>query len=101
MTGHYHEEVRKVVGRVAVTLIGTAVAFCVGAVIGGAICERWLVPGWIQQYAEGGQVALAVLGYIVAGAFICAFGAFLLGVMWTTKATRRQQQPSAGTSPLF
>ena len=100
MTGHYHEEVRKVVGRVAITLIATAAAFCFGAVAGGAICERWLVPGWIQQYSEGGQVALAVLGYIVAGAFLCAFIAFLVGFMWSVKSARRQQ-PNSNAGPLF
>ncbi|HET7102657.1 MAG TPA: hypothetical protein VFI20_01090 [Terracidiphilus sp.] len=94
--GNANESVARVVRRVATTLFATAVAFCLGAVAGGLYCDLWVMPGWIKNYSEGGNLAMGVLAYIVLGAFVFAFIVFVLGAWWTIASFREQKNSRFG-----
>ena len=71
------------------TFIASAVAFCVGAWIGGAWYERRVLPDVLKKYPHDGQVGLAVAGAMIAGALVCAVIVLIVGVVLTVRTSKR------------
>lgn len=78
--------------RLLVTLIATAVAFCLGGLAAGWCCERWVVPVWARQYPHDGQLGLGVMEYAIFGAICSALVVLVLGIIWTARSTSRAME---------
>ena len=80
-------------------LLATIVTFFVGAYAGGAFCVHWVVPGWVKQYPNDGQLGLGVMEYAIVGGLIASgvvFAAGILLMVWTAQ----NQESATETSDL-
>ncbi len=51
-------------------VIWNAAGFCAGFLVGGKICEWWVLPGWEKRYPHDGQLGLGVMMYALGGGML-------------------------------
>ncbi|MDR3746829.1 MAG: hypothetical protein P4M04_01505 [Acidobacteriota bacterium] len=74
--------------RLVAMAVWTAAGFCMGFLLGGKICEWWVVPGWVKQYPHDGQLGLGVLGYAVGGGLLGGIAALASGIFLILRLPR-------------
>jgi hypothetical protein len=79
----------KAIEGIAATLGLTVVAFIVGFIVSGWVCNRLVVPGLIREYPHDGQIGLAVAVDSFYGACALALIVFIVGIVWTVRRFRR------------
>ena len=83
---------QKIVLKVTSTLLASGIAFCLGTFVTGVIVEHYLLPRWIKQAPHDGQVGLAVFDYLLKGGLATALVVFFVGIIWTAKTSRREEE---------